>query len=284
MKELDGKEVRFVAVDKRYMRTPYPAIAPHSKSMGTYVTGQHVDPEDETTYGNLTEDEMLGEIEIKPAARKKKFAYVINPDNPVFIIHMQKYNCKVDEKGNPLHPRDYWEAHFILEQNIVANTRRNVKTGKHYFYLEDKDKEAALTVSEFDARYAAEKFIRESLSISDYKDIIELLNLKYPYFQENVKGMSQVRMFETLLKHAHDKPQEIVDISREEAKDELFISKLVARRILKKRVDGIYDGQQLVGRTLDEVILYLHTTEGQSSLEKWGQLLVKAEQKEEVTA
>lgn len=278
MRELDGREIRFVAIDKRYMRGPYPAIAPISASMGTYLTGQHINPEDEITFGNLTDSEMLGEVEIKPSVRRAKFPYVINPDNPVYITNLKKYNCKI-ANGKPAHPKDYAEAHFILLQDVVAENKREVKPGKHYFFLEDKEVDAKFNVAVHDSRYEAEKYIREALSISDHIDFIELLNLKYPYFQENTSGMSPVRLFEVLLKHAHEKPEDIIHMSTEEAKEELFISKLVSNNILKKRVDGFYDGHTFVARTLEEAVLLLHTSEGEALVDKWGTMLAKKESK-----
>ncbi len=273
MKELDGKTIRFIAVDKRYMRSLYPAIAPHSKEMGTYITGQHINPLDEDSLTNLSDSEMLGEVEIKPNARKIKFPYVINPDNPVYIEHMKKYNCKRSSAGRPMNPRDYAEAHFIMLQDIVSPDKKSVKPGKHYFFLEDKEADAKSSVIERDYKYEAQKFIRETLTVEQHIDIINLMNLKHPYFRENIGTLSAVRMFEVLLRTAEEHPKDIIFMKSKGAKDELFISKLVGKKILSKRVDGFYEGRSFIARTLGELVVVLHSEKGEKLIEKWGLIL-----------
>ena len=88
-KKLDGKIVRFIAIDRKYMTTLYPAIAPESKRMGTFATGQHVDPEIESTLDNLTKEEMTGKTKLS-AQRKNKWPYIIDPAITVHIEHMKR--------------------------------------------------------------------------------------------------------------------------------------------------------------------------------------------------
>jgi hypothetical protein len=80
-------------------------------------------------------------------------------------------------------------------------------------------------------------------------------------------------MFEVLLKTAHSRPQDILYMTKDEARDELFISKLVTHNIIKKRVDGFYDGPQFAARTLEEMVVLLHSAEGEALTKKWGKSL-----------
>ena len=86
-------------------------------------------------------------------------------------------------------------------------------------------------------------------------------------------------MFEVLLKAANERPDDILYMKSDVARDELFLSKLVSHNIIKKRVDGFFDGQQFVARTLEEMVVLLHTDKGEALIDRWGKILQEKEAK-----
>ena len=160
MSKLDGKIVRFLAVDRKYRSTPYPAVAPYDTKLNTYITGQHFIAGDKERSDFLTVEEITGEMEIKPAKRKDKFRYVINDEDPIMIVHNKPYDCRLDANGNPVNNKDYWDAHFILAQTDLVAMSKASSNAKHKFHLDDREAEAKEFVIGADEIYEAEKLIR----------------------------------------------------------------------------------------------------------------------------
>jgi len=275
---LDGKVVKFIAVDRKYRTEAYPAIAPLSTRLNTYVTGQHIDPDDKSTDGNLTLKEITGEIEIKPESRRKRFPHVINDVDPVLIIHNKGYDCRLDDSGKPVNYKDYAEAYFIIAQtSLVASSKKNA-TPRHKFYLEDKEADAAAFVNNSDKAYEAEKLIREKASIEDYKDLITMLNLTVPGFNVSTASLSDTRLKEILIKQAHKDPDSVSVAFTERGKDILFVSKLVGAKILTYKVgSGYYDGEKFIARDLAEMTSFVQNPDNGNDVSKWGKFLKESE-------
>ena len=239
-RDLDGKKVRFLAVDKKYIKVPYPCIAPMSQSLNTYITGQHIEPEDETTYDNLSIEEMTGQTDLT-IKKRKRFPHVINPDQTVNIFHGKVYDCTLKEGGTPKNPKQYAEAYFILAQDwLVASDKSSARPSVHKFHLDDKDADSKKRVLLSDARFEAEKLIREKAALEDYKVIIFMLNMRLPGFYEEPDGMSESRIKDILLKQAEENPAQIKYYFSEEAQPFIFGAKLYANGIMEKRHDGYY--------------------------------------------
>lgn len=272
MRKIEGKKVRFIATDRKYRSEAYPAIAPLDSKLNTYITGQHIDPNDSTTKGNLTLQEIMGKKEIKPEARLRLFPFVITDSDPVLIMHNKEYDCTMDGKV-PNNQKDYAEANFIILQPFVAKNKQSSRP-KHKFYLEDKDADAVTFVNNSDAIYEAEKLIRETASIEDYKDIIMMLNLSVTGFNINSDILTDSRLKEVLLKQATKDPKSITRAFTDEGKDILFIAKLVANKIITFKIgNGYYDGQKFLARDIDSLVAFINDGSNSSLVGKFGTLL-----------
>jgi len=273
MRKLDGKIVRFIAHDRKYRSTPYPAVAPLDTKLNIYVTGQHADPSDPDRTGFLTQEEIIGEIEVAPKARKAKFSPRIDQHTTVLIIHNKPYDCRLDDKGIPVNPKDYWEAQFIIEQtSLVAPTEAKAQS-THKFYLDDKEEAAKLFVSQADEVYAAQKKIHEEANVSEYSELVMALNLSVQGFHVDWRPMNSNRLKEVLLKQAERDPASIVRIFSEQGKDLIFFSQLVEKKILARRPDGYYDGQKFICSDSTEFLRFIAKRDNDSSVSKWGRLL-----------
>ena len=243
MIKLDGKKVRFLAQDRKYVTDPYPAVAPLDSTNNIFVTGQHYEADDKDRQGFLTQAEITGELEIKPAGRLKKFSPKIDETTTVLIIHNKEYDCTVSEAGNPNNPKDYWDAHFIIAQDYLVAKSKTKATIKHKFYMDDKDEEAKHFVVTADAKYEAEKLIREQASIDEYKDIIMLLNLSVKDFHVDWRPLTSTRLKEVLLKQADSNPSSIKFAFTDQGKDVLFMMDSVTRYAMAEREIGLAIGE-----------------------------------------
>lgn len=281
MIDIREKIVRVIAVDKRYVKQPYPAIAIWDNAKHCYLTGQHIDPSVPKTRGNLTVDEMTGK---KALSEEKalRFPFIINPENNIPIIHMEKLNITLDEKGNPVNPNDM--AKFVFVKyfcSFVAKSKKSVRPGTDFFYIEDLETEAEERVQESDLIYEAEKCIREKTSIRNMKDIALMLNYKIKNFSIPIDSMSEVRIKDELLKACKNNYNEVISCFREDANEELYIYKLVKHGILEQKNGAFFDGSQIIGTSVDTVKVYMKSSnvENQRYINKWGKLLLEKEGK-----
>ena len=272
------RKVKFIALDRKYRTEAYPAVAPLDSKLNTYVTGQHIDYDDESTLANLTIDEITGKVPIKPDSKKKRFPHVINDVDPVLIIHNKTYDCSLGDDGKPVNPKDYAEGNFIINQTkLIAPSKKEARP-RHKFYMEDKEADAKVFVNKSDKVYEAEKLIREKASIEEYKDLVMMLNLSVPGFHADHKTMSDTRLKETLIKQAQEDPDSISVAFTERGKDILFIAKLVGYNILRYRPGkGYFDGEQFLANDLIEMISFVQDSNNGKDVVRWGVLLKKEE-------
>ena len=274
--------MRFLANGRKYISEPYPAVAPLDTKKNIYITGQHYDSSDRDRQGYLTQAEITGEIEVKPAARLKKFTPRITDETTILIIHNKPYDCTMNEHGSPNNPKDYWDAQFIMAQDKLVAPSKTEATIKHLFYLDDKDAEAKVYVITADARYEAEKLIREKASIDEYKDIVMLLNLSVSDFHVDWRPLTSTRLKELLLKQAEKDPESIKYAFTDQGKDILFMAKLIDRGIISRKGNGYYDGQKFIVDNADAFSKYINDQLNDSDISKWGRLLKESEAEEMV--
>lgn len=275
------KIVRVISVDKRYVKQPYPAIAIWDNSKNCYLTGQHIDPSIAKTRGNLTVDEMTGK-KMPSEEKMAKFPYIINPENTIPIIHMKKLDISVDEKGEPVNHVDMAMYIFIKHYcSFVANSKKAVRPGTDFFYIEDLEAEAEEQVKASDLKYEAEKCIREKASIEKLKDTALMLNYTIKNFSLPVDSMTETRIKAELLKVCEKNPDKIIACFKKEANDDLYIYKLVKHGILEQKNGAFYDGAQIIGTNVDSVKIYMKSgnQENQKYVSKWGKLLLEKEGK-----
>ena len=276
MKKLDGKTVRFISTDRKYRREPYPCMAPWSNKLNTYLTGQHFDSKDKDLKNGLQHAEMIGEIAMTQV-RRRNFPHLIDPFKPVHLVHMQTYDCTVDDSGNPSNPKDYAEAHYFLFQPVVAMSKDEMMNRQHYFYLEDKDADAKKRMTKADQQYEAEKLIREKANLGDYVDLVRLLNMRVPGFYVEAENLSDIRLKDVLLEQAKKTPSEVIFAFSKAAEGYLFITKLIAAKVLQKKTDGYYDGPLFLAENAHKLVSFIDDKDNETLTGKWGSLLRESE-------
>ena len=273
---MSTQRVRIVSTDPRYRKEPYPAIPVYNERIGTYLTGQHIDPTNPDTFKNLTLKEMLGEEKLSDEKREK-FPHVIIPEHRIPISHLRWFDISVDSKGNPINPKDVAELNFFKLQDFVADSKGAVKKGYHYFYIEDLIQEAVQRISKRDARYQAEKKIREEVNIKKYKEIGLLLNYVEEGFNINVNGMSEVLLQDRLLEACEEFPHSVLKCFDRESEENIFVLKVHHYGIIQKKGKSFVDGQQYLGETIDDVKKFMRSSDGQVYKRRWVNLVAKRE-------
>jgi hypothetical protein len=275
--------IEIIAIDKRYMETPYPFRPMEDSKIGTWLTGQHIDSSDEKTKGNLTLDEMLGKIPLSDIKRDK-FPYVINPHGLYPLWNRRKFDVTKDNDGKPVNPKDFFEFNMFKNYSwMVASSRNTVRHGTDYFYINDVESIAKETVSKEDMIYDATKFIREECTIERYKELALLLNYKIKSFNINVEGMTEVMIRAKLYQACKEHPEEVLTCKGDESNDELFILKASIYGIIKKVGDDFYDGPKFIGKGVKGVKIFMANPENQMYVGKWKTLSNEKEGKTDLT-
>lgn len=278
------QKVRIVAVDKRYMKEPYPFIPIYNERIGTYVTGQHVDPNDPSTKDNLTKEDMEHpeKISIK---KKKRFPYIILPEVRLPLLHLRSFDLTVDETGNYVNQKDATEFNFFKQHtDIIAPSRDQFKVGAHYFYIENLEAEAAARLNKGKMRFEAEKLIREKGSFSKFKDIALVLNHRVKDFRVNVNA-SETILEDKILQACSEYPADVIKCFGEESKMDIFILRAEYQGLITRKGNAFFDGSQYLGDSLDDVKKFIKTEDGSRYERRWAGQLAGAEfEPKEVTA
>ena len=275
------RKVRFVSQDKRYTRQPYFFTVPKANASQRHVTGQeHI----------LTEKQMTGEDEKLLPADKRALQmgqkpYIINPDNTYPCTHLRTHDLSYKVTGDEeddreyINPRDFAEYNFFVAQTgQVCIGKENYQVNKHYFYVEDKEKESEDELKAIDSRYEAEKFVRETLTSARHKDVILLLNFEVDGFNMDPKTMSSTLITATVLKHCATHPDTILKLQKKDATQLMFVLKLLYHKMIERRNNiDFYAGETFIGGNLEAVKTYCARSENSQLVTKWGVLI---EQKE----
>lgn len=268
--------VRLIAKDRRYKEKPYPAIPVLDDRIGTYITGQHIVPGDPSTEGNLTVKEMIGEDSLT-IAKKKKFPFVINPENPTQMFHMMKLNLSKNSKSEYVNAKDKAFFDFFLLQKFVAPSLSEFREGYHYFYIEDKEKEANEAISKEDRVYNAMRFVKEHASIRSLEDIALYLNYKVKIIHIPLKVLSKTQLEFKIMNACKTHPDVVSECFSKRAKEIMYVLKLVDYDIVSMKSGAFYDGSIFIGNTPDSILDYIRKEENKEIILKWADAYRKKE-------
>ena len=277
-KNQGDKFIKVYALDPKYRRSPYPAVAAEDTRNGTFITGQHWYPGIQTDY--LTVDEMTGKTDLTQAKRKK-FPYVINPNDRIMIIHGSQFNVGIDEDGNAINPKDVATLNFIRLQEFVAPSKSEYHKGKHYFYIDDREKEAEINVTKADKEFDAMKLVYENSSLKKMREFCLLLQYYLKGFVVEFDSWSPTMIKERLLKAAKEQPDEVLKCGLKAAENDLYILKLAFHKIILRKSDGFFDGNTFLGANPREVFSLINNKDNEALASRCAAALTKAEEEVE---
>ena len=262
--------VRVIAKDQRYKEKPYPAIPVLDDGIGTYITGQHIVPGVPETENNLTKAEMVGSKELT-VAKKKKFPYIINPENPTHIFHEKKLNLSKKSNGDYVNTKDKALFDFFLLQRFVSPSLSEFREGYHYFYIEDKEKEADESISKEHRIYKAMHFVKEHTSIRSLEDIALYLNYKVNKFHIPLKVLSKIQLESKILDACKTHPDAVSECFSKSAKEIMYVLKLVDYDIVSLKSGSFYDGDLFIGNTPESILDFIRKEDNKEIVLKWGE-------------
>lgn len=274
------KTVRVYALDPKYRRNPYPAVAAEDTSNDTFITGQQFIPGVTKDGHYLTKEEMLGNSPL-PAQKAKRFPYVINPTTRVNIMHASSYDLSTYEDGSAVNPKDMAILNFIRLQDFVAPTKADYRKGKHYFYIDDREATAERNVTQFDLEFSAMEFIYKNTAPRRMKELCLLISYYVKGFKVDFLTFNDTMIKERLLSAAKENPKDVLACATEGAKNELFVLKLAHYKIIQRKMDGFFDGGRYLGATPSEVFVAMNRKENDALLSRCTQALLKEEEEGE---
>lgn len=267
------REIEIISKDKRYRMFPYPSVPAFSGQLNTYLTGQHIDPDEPRTRNFLTVDEMTKKKELKDK-KLELFPYssIINPEDVTLIKHREKLDITpIDEsKDGSIYPADYVNPYdfarwrYFQYQEVVAKSEEEYNPSKHYFILVDKEAVIKSKLSKRDIKYAAEKFIRESVTVEEYRNIALLLNYKVPSLNINVNLLTESEIKIKLFDVVESNPEKVLLCDANEypfVKQELFILRLIDQKKISYNNGVYFDGRTPLGTTIAEILSTLSKNE-----------------------
>ncbi len=275
------KIVQIISVDKRYKKEAYPSIANYNSVLNTYMTGQHIDIYDKNTKDNLTVDQMLGKEKLTDAQRKK-FPVIINPEQRIYITHMQKLNLTQDELGNYEDPKSKALLDYYKLQYVVASNKEAVVPGTHYFYINDIEEEVNNRVSKKKLIYKAQSKIMQNLSIKKYRDLALLLNYEIAESKIDLKNSSDNYIQDQLLTLSEKYPEKVLECFNPSVEKELMILKAIDLGLIEKKGKGFFDGNQYLGDDIQSIIKFAQTSEGEKYRIRWSKHINEREPEEEL--
>jgi len=272
------RTVKLIAVDKRYKESSYPFRPVYSERLGTYKTGQHIDPAIPETSGNLTLDEMTGEVKLSEDKRKR-FPYVIKPEVQINFVNGQEFDLTKEKDGTPVNPKDVALFNLLREEAwFVSPSKDKLIPRKHYFYIKDDLFEAEQRVKKSDMAYRAEKFIREEMTPEGLRDIALVLSYKLKDFNYKAEKFTDIMLKDRLLELCKSKPEKILECKESGTSDDIYVLKLALHGIIKRRGNDFYtDTGSLIGTDLEQVKKYMRMDDNTMTVSKWNRLLADIE-------
>lgn len=269
------KIIKVYALDPRYRKVPYPAVAAEDTRHNTFITGQQYQPGIKEPF--LTVPEMTGEVALS-AEKAEQFPFIVNPLHRVQILHGGAFNLSTDAEGNYTHPKDAAILKFIRLQDFVAPTKSEYRKGKHYFYIDDREKEAEINVTKIDQEFAAMKLIYENTSFKKMRELGLLLQYYLKDFKIEFDNWTSTMIKDRLLRAAKESPEEVLRCSMKSAENDLYVLKLSLHKIINRKSDGFYSGNDFLGSTPKEVYAFIQHKENEALASRCSSALTKAEE------
>jgi len=274
--QLVKEKKKIIAVHPNYRRSPYQYTIPISNTSKKFITGQE---------DVLTEDKMRGKDKLTVQDKKKlqmgDSPFIINPDIIHPLLHGRVYDLSYTTDGADkeyVNPRDYAEFTCFTKAEIVAKDKESVVKDKHYFYVEDKEKDAQVKINKMDLAWEAESFARSDMGTGRWKDLILLLNLEIPGYNYDPDNLSDTRIKEIVLEACKENPDIVLKLKREDSAFTIFALKLIKYKIISKK-DGpdYYYNDTYIGVSIDAIKAYVQNTDHESLVTKWGRIIESKE-------
>jgi hypothetical protein len=235
--------VRLVAINPKYRTVPFFMTPVYDNDLKTYKTGQE----------NMNKAQLAAQ------------PIIIDPFEQYAVVHMQAFDTS--------NPKDKVLLGLIKTQPLIAANSSKVVAGKHLFYIEDKETEAGEKIVAADLMYEAMSKVRADMTLQRITDLAIFLSVDV---RNNPISVIQERIYS----RCTNNPKEVLSFFEDSTVNRMFVLKLIHYGIIQKRLDRIVDGDLLVGRNLEEAVLYVQDKANDMITGKWGLALDRKEGRE----
>jgi hypothetical protein len=237
---------RLVAIDKKYHEAPVfivPKQDPQTREVRDYA--KNLDPE------------LAKGISIKLVPKEDKDGNIVD-ELTVRVQHLMTFDLSVANEALLFE--------VVKEDPMIASSKSEVNPDYHRYYIEDKEREAAATISKSKLKRKAFDIISE-LSLDQMENYARVLGKFMP-------GLSQSQVESALYEVAEEKPQLILDVDNDkDLKHKIFLRRLLDRQILHMDNGKYMNGKDLVGINEDYAIHWLKDPMNSSLITQWAKML-----------
>lgn len=205
------EEVTMIAVNNLYKRRPFYLSPVYSDEIGDYVYG-------------------LGEIS---RAQLNVLAMLPDYTSQLQIRNMERLTLQRNKAGEYILSKDFVKWNLALVQKEVAHSKQEVGTSIHFFYINNIEAEAKVSV---DTKKTAIKAAAKLADLND-EDMSDLLY----FFGYNPRQMSLLVRESTAYGLVDDRSADVLAYftNDTESKHITFVKKLLAADLIKKDANGL---------------------------------------------
>lgn len=246
MEAVNSNIKRLVAIDKKYHEAPVfiiPKEDPQTRQVKDYLSRISAELRDKVT------------INLKP--KEDKDGAIVD-ELTVRVQHLMAFDLNVANEALLFE--------IVKEDDMIAPSKHEVNPDYHRYYIEDKEREAAATISKSKLKGKAYEVISK-LSLDQMQNYARVLGKYFP-------GLSQTQVESALYEVAEDKPQLILDVDNDkDLKHKIFLRRLLDRHILHMDNGKYMNGKDLVGINEDYAIHWLKDPMNSSLITQWAKIL-----------
>lgn len=237
--------VRLIAINPKYRTVPFFMTPVYDESIRGFRTGQE----------DMTKEQLTKE------------PFIIDPEEQYAVVHMQAFDTN-NVKDNVL-------LRLAKKQPLIAPSSSKVVSGRHLFYIEDKESEAGEKIIAADLMYEAMSKVREDMTLQRITDLAIFLGVDT---KNNPISVIQERIYSRCTLN----PKEVLSFFSADTKNRMFMLKLIHHGIVQRRLDRVVDGDLLIGRNTEEAILFIQDKANDQLVGKWGLALDRKEGREPI--
>lgn len=206
------------------------------------------------------------------ATKKRELILKINPEEHYPVFHMMKLNL-----GNK---RDEYFLEYLHTQPQIAKSKAEADARSNYylFFVEDKQREAEVSLTKADEKFEAEMLVRQELAQADYRDLVIWMGA-------DVKLLTDIQLKDYLVGDqgvCKTRSREVIAFFNKTNAEIMFVRKLAFYGVIikDKKGRGYYDDNRMeifLGASEAAVTSFMQEKDHKPYLDRWREDLKKYE-------
>jgi len=244
--ELTSNIKRLVAIDKKFHEAPVFIIPKEDQR-----TKRVID------YKSRLSEAMQKEVTVTLEPTRDRDDKIID-EVSIRIQHLQVFDLT--------NANDALFFEVVKADQMIAGSKSEINPIKHRYYIEDKEKEAVVTISKSKLKKKAFDVIA-SLSTEQQENYCKILG-------KFVIGLSGTQIESALYSVADENPQTILDVDNDkDLKYKIFLRRCLEKTYLHMDNGKYMNGKDLIGINEDYAIQWLKDPRNNPIVSQWGTAL-----------